>query len=72
VTGAGLFGLKDLGIGQTAGYTAPQLAMGFVISLLSGALAIRWLLVIVRRGRLHWFAAYCIAAGAAALIILGR
>ena len=72
VAGAGLFGLKDLGLGQTAGYTGGQLVVGFIISLLSGALAIRWLLVVVRRGQLQWFAAYCIAAGAVALITIGR
>lgn len=72
VAGAGVFGLKDLGLGHSAGYTGPQLVVGFIVSLLSGALAIRWLLGVVRRGRLPWFAAYCVAAGVAALITLGR
>jgi undecaprenyl-diphosphatase len=72
VAGAGVFGLKDLGLGASVGYTGGQLIVGFLISLLSGALAIRWLLVVVRRGQLQWFAAYCIAAGAAALITFGR
>ena len=72
VAGAGVFGLKDLGLGSTMGYTGGQLVVGFIVSLLSGGLAIRWLLVVVRRGQLRWFAAYCIAAGAAALITIGR
>src|SRR3972149_1049196 len=50
VTGAGMFGLKDLELGASLGYTAAQLLVGFAVSLLSGALAIRWLLTIVRRG----------------------
>lgn len=67
VAGAGVFGLKDLGIGTALGYTVPQLVLGFVVSALSGALAITWLLSAVRRGRLVGFAAYCIVAGAAVL-----
>jgi undecaprenyl-diphosphatase len=72
VTGAGLFGLKDLGLGAALGYTPAQLIVGFGVSLLSGALAIRWLLAVVRRGQLRWFGAYCIAAGGAVLISVGR
>lgn len=72
VAGAGLFGLKDLRLGESIGFTGGQLLVGFVVSLLSGALAIRWLLGIVRRGHLRWFAAYCIIAGGVVLIILGR
>jgi len=72
VTGAGMFGLKDLSLGTSLGYTAAQLIVGFAVSLLSGALAIRWLLTIVRRGQLRWFAAYCIAAGGTVLITVGR
>ena len=72
VAGAGVFGLKDLGLAASLGYTPAQLVVGFVVSLLSGALAIRWLLAIVRAGHLRWFAAYCIAAGGAVLITAGR
>lgn len=72
VTGAGLFGLKDLSLGTSLGYTPVQLFVGFLVSAVSGAFAIRWLLAVVRRGRLTGFAAYCIAAGAAAWIIAGR
>jgi len=63
VAGAGLFGLKDYAAGVAAGYTAAQLLVGFLAALISGALAIRWLLQIVRRGRLAVFAVYCIVVG---------
>ncbi|MDR7529115.1 MAG: undecaprenyl-diphosphate phosphatase [Armatimonadota bacterium] len=72
VAGAGLFGLKDLPLGAALGYTPVQLAAGFVASLISGALAIRWLLAVVRRGRLAGFAVYCVVAGAAVLAAAGR
>ena len=72
MTGAGLFGLKDLPLGASLGYTPVQLLAGFGVSLVSGVLAIRWLLAVVRRGRLAGFAVYCIAAGAAVWIVAGR
>ncbi|MGH2348963.1 MAG: undecaprenyl-diphosphate phosphatase [bacterium] len=63
VAGAGLYGLKDYAAGMAAGYTAVQLAAGFLAAVISGALAITWLLQIVRRGRLAVFAVYCIVVG---------
>lgn len=72
VAGGGLFGLKDLGAASSLGYTGAQLLVGFAVAVASGALAIRWLLAVVRRGKLGWFAAYCIAAGAVVLISIGR
>jgi undecaprenyl-diphosphatase len=63
VVGAGLFGLKDYSAGVAAGYSAAQLLAGFLAAAISGALAIRWLLQIVRRGRLAIFAVYCIVVG---------
>jgi undecaprenyl-diphosphatase len=71
VTGAGLFGLKDLPLGAALGYTPAQLT-GFIVSVLSGMLAIRGLLAVVRRGRLAGFAIYCIAAGTAVWVGAGR
>jgi undecaprenyl-diphosphatase len=44
------------------------LVAGFVTSFAVGVLALRWLVGLVRRGRLHWFAPYCLAVGAAAVI----
>ena len=72
VTGAGLFGLKDLPLGAALGYTPMQLSVGFLVSLVSGALAIRWLLTALRRGKLAGFGVYCIVAGVIVLIGWGR
>ena len=68
VAGAGLLGLKDLRLGLAMGYTPAQLLTGFVVAAVSGGLAIRWLLSVLRRGRLVYFAAYCLLAGAAVLV----
>lgn len=69
VAGAGMFGLKDLQLGAAMGYTAAQLVAGGAVALVSGAAAIRWLLGLLRRGRLAYFAAYCLAAGAAVVLV---
>ncbi len=68
VAGAGLFALRDLPAAAGLGYTAGQLLVGFAASAVSGAAAIRWLLQVVRRGRLAAFAAYCWAVGLAVLL----
>lgn len=69
VAGAALFGLKDLPIGAALGYTPGQLITGLMVSAVSGALAIQWLLRAIRSGRLGVFAAYCIVAGATVLLL---
>lgn len=69
VAGAGVFGLKDLQLGAAMGYTAAQLVAGCAVALVSGAAAIRWLLALLRRGRLVMFAVYCLVTGAAVLLV---
>jgi len=70
VAGAGIFGLKDFQLGEAMGYTPAQLVAGGAVALVSGAAAIRWLLGVLRRGRLTYFAIYCLAAGAAVLLVM--
>ena len=44
------------------------LAVGFVAAFLAGCAACKWMINIVRRGKLIWFAAYCAVVGLAVLI----
>jgi len=44
------------------------LAVGFLVALVSGYLALRWLIGVVRHHHLHRFAWYCWAAGGAAIL----
>jgi len=44
------------------------LAVGFVAAFLAGCAACKWMINIVRRGKLIWFAAYCAAVGLAVII----
>ena len=63
IIGAGVFSLRDLPAAASLGYTASQLLVGFAVSAVFGAIAIRWLLDVIRRGRLAAFAVYCWVVG---------
>ncbi|WP_417015285.1 undecaprenyl-diphosphate phosphatase [Alistipes sp.] len=47
----------------TAGVAAGPLIAGFIASFVTGCLACKFMLEVVKRGRLIWFAVYCAAAG---------
>lgn len=52
----------------TAGVSAGPLAAGFLASFVTGCLACRFMLEVVKRGKLIWFAVYCALAGTVSLI----
>lgn len=68
IAGAAAYELATGGPAQSAG--GVPLACGVLASALSGAVGLILLLRIVRGGRLYWFAAYCLPAGLA-MVILG-
>ncbi|MBS0009954.1 MAG: undecaprenyl-diphosphate phosphatase [Bacteroidales bacterium] len=45
------------------------LAAGFVAAFVTGFLACRWMIEIVRKGKLIWFGIYCMAIGLLAVLI---
>jgi undecaprenyl-diphosphatase len=45
------------------------LLIGFMAAFISGYLACRWMIALVRKSRLIWFAIYCLAAGLLAMIL---
>lgn len=55
-------GSADTGIGV--------LAIGFLAAFVSGCLACKWMISIVRKGKLIWFGVYCAAAGLLTLLFL--
>ncbi len=66
ILGAGILELRKMdgaGVGL-------HLAVGFVVSAVTGYSALRLLLRFVRRGRLHLFSWYCWAAGIAGILVL--
>ncbi len=52
----------------TAGVAAGPLIAGFLASFVTGCLACRFMLEIVKRGRLIWFALYCALAGIVSIV----
>lgn len=51
-----------------SGISAAALAVGFIAAFISGCVACKWMLSIVKRGKLVYFAYYCVAAGLFAII----
>ncbi len=61
--------LLDVCSGEMAALSvpAPALIGGFVAAFVTGALACKFMIAVVKRGRLIWFALYCLAAGLVAI-----
>ena len=69
IIGASLLELKDYWeapavAGQISALT---LALGFLAAFLSGLLACQWMISIVKRGKLIYFAIYCFIIGGIAI-----
>lgn len=65
ILGEALLGMKDIiageGVGESIG-TLP-LVVGFLAAFIVGCFACRWMIELVKKGKLIWFALYCVAAG---------
>ncbi|MEL7161888.1 MAG: undecaprenyl-diphosphate phosphatase [Bacteroidota bacterium] len=64
---------KDLLDGEfTAGAVSlPELGVGFVAAFLTGILACVWMIRLVKKAELKWFAYYCFAVAAIVLVVKG-
>ena len=60
--------IKSSGEAAANDISTGVMAAGFVAAFVTGCLACRFMLGIVRRGKLTWFAAYCAVAGAIAIL----
>ena len=72
VLGEALLDVKDmaeLGVSQAmAGLSPVALAVGFIAAFVSGCLACQWMVNLVKKGKLIWFAVYCAVVGIATII----
>lgn len=70
ILGQALLSVKDLiageGVGESVGLL--PLAVGFLASFVVGCMACKWMLDIVKKGKLIWFAVYCIVVGTLCLV----
>ncbi len=70
IIGANIIKLKDIDFemtGSTLG--AIPLLVGFLAAFLSGWLACSWMVNIVKKGKLIWFAIYCLIVGLTAISV---
>lgn len=69
ILGESLLGLlKGEFAPQASGISTGSLAAGFLAAFVSGTLACKWMINIVKKGKLIYFAYYCIAAGLFAIV----
>lgn len=53
---------------ETSGIPVVSLVVGFLAAFISGALACKWMIKLVSKGKLIYFAYYCVCAGLCAII----
>ena len=58
-----MFGVEAVTDGASAAVGVLPIAVGFLASFVVGCIACKWMLSIVRKGKLVWFAVYCLAVG---------
>lgn len=75
ILGKGLLDLKDLIIpaaeatATTAAVVSPlAMIVGFLAAFIVGCISCKWMLSIVKKGKLVWFAAYCVVVGIICII----
>ena len=73
ILGEALLDMKDMaemGVSQAmAGLPTLSLAVGFLAAFICGCLACKWMINIVKKGKLIWFAVYCAIVGTATVIL---
>mgnify|MGYP000085457717 CR=1 FL=1 len=69
ILGASMLKLKDYFEAPTqyAGLSATSMIVGFLASFLSGYVACKWMIGIVKKGKLTYFAVYCLIVGLIAI-----
>lgn len=73
ILGEALLDVKDMAeVGVSAamgGLSALPLALGFITAFICGCIACRWMINLVRKGKLIWFALYCAVVGVLAIVL---
>jgi undecaprenyl-diphosphatase len=70
IMGAALLDILSISSSNAeAGIAPSSLVIGFLAAYLSGYLACRWMINLVKKGNLYWFAIYCAILGIISIII---
>ena len=70
IIGANILALKDIGSLNNISGSLWILAAGFIAAFISGLLACRWMIKIVKKGKLIYFAIYCAVLGSLAIFFI--
>jgi len=69
IIGASLLDILSMSSSTSeVGISASSLVIGFLAAYLSGYIACRWMINIVKKGNLYWFAIYCALVGIISII----
>ena len=69
IIGAGLLDILSFSSSPSgAGISAVSLVTGFLAAFISGYLACRWMINLIKKGNLYWFAIYCAIVGVISII----
>lgn len=70
IIGKSILDVKDIVSGEidTSGVGDVQLIVGFIAAFIAGLFACKWMISLVKRANLRWFAFYCFAVGIAAAL----
>lgn len=73
ILGEALLNVKDIaevGVAEAmGGISTMALAVGFIAAFISGCIACKWMINIVKKGKLIWFALYCTIIGILAIVL---
>lgn len=68
IVGASLLDIKDVSISEYQNSEIMAMFIGFIAAFLTGLLACRWMIAIVKNSKLMYFAIYCFIVGVIAII----
>lgn len=73
VLGEALLDVKDMievGVSEAMGGISPlALIVGFLAAFITGCFACKWMVNLVKKGKLIWFAVYCVIVGILAIVL---
>lgn len=68
IGGAVLVTLKDVFTGETVAASPTALIIGGLVSFAVGLACLRWMVNLIAKGKLHWFAYYCVTVGTVTVV----